>query len=167
VKRDFLIFKSTRANLADAKNRIGKCAVLNPVTRELERWTSSLERARNRLLFKAGWAAGDCTRILSRREVTRRFVKLIYALGIAIAAESEQRLSRNRRQCDSADHQYEKNGNHTFHYRSPPYSKILKQKLESISMKFPQYHNTISFVVSIITSLIVKKLINTSGNDII
>ena len=90
-----MIFESTRAKLTDAKDRIRKCAVLNPVTRELDRWTSSLERARNRLLFKAGWAAWDCTGVVSTREMTRRFVELIYALSIAIAAESEHRLGRD------------------------------------------------------------------------
>lgn len=90
-----MIFESTRAKLTDAKNRKRKCAVLNPVTRELQRWASSLERARNGLLLEAGWAAWDCTRVVSTREMTWRFIELIYALGIAIAAECEKRLGRD------------------------------------------------------------------------
>jgi hypothetical protein len=86
-----LIFKSTRAKLADAKNRIRKCAVLKPVTRELERWASSLERAGNCLLLEAGRAAGRRTRIIGTWKMTRSLIELIYTRRIAITAESEYR----------------------------------------------------------------------------
>jgi hypothetical protein len=76
------------------KNGIRKRAVSNPMTGKLDRRTSGLERAGNRLLLEAGRTARDGARVIGRREMTRGSIELIDALGIAITPESAYRGGR-------------------------------------------------------------------------